>query len=147
MMLGEDSTVGRYWEQVGKEASRRHITGVVFMGAHWEVDGDGVEIASNPGAGAVVKQPVAWVTPDKYVDYEVRAALLSSASLLQLFLSLCFRSIRRPSSPSAFKISSPLRESLQNSIRRSSGVSHIFQFQYAFFEYPLIAQRLPETLR
>lgn len=70
-MLGEDSSAGRYWEEVGREASRRQISGVVFMGAHWEVDGDGVEIASNPGAGAVVKQPVAWVTPDKYVDYEV----------------------------------------------------------------------------
>lgn len=78
MMLGEDSTAGRYWEEVGKEAMKRGIKGVVFMGAHWEVGGAGVEIASNPGKDAVVKQPVAWVTPDKYVDYEVseRAAFL-----------------------------------------------------------------------
>ncbi|ORY86669.1 catalytic LigB subunit of aromatic ring-opening dioxygenase, partial [Leucosporidium creatinivorum] len=71
MMLGEDSSAGRYWQLVGEEALKRGVEGVVFMGAHWEVDGAGVEIASNPGAGAVVKQPVAWVTPDKYVDYEV----------------------------------------------------------------------------
>lgn len=71
-MLGEDSTAGRYWQQVGEEAMRRGIKGVVFMGAHWEVGGSGVEIASNPGKDAVTKQPVAWVTPDKYVDYEVR---------------------------------------------------------------------------
>lgn len=72
MMLGEDSTAGRYWEEVGREAMKRGVEGVVFMGAHWEVTGSGVEIASNPGKDAVVKQPVAWVTPDKYVDYEVR---------------------------------------------------------------------------
>ena len=75
MMLGEDSTAGRYWEEVGKEALKRGVKGVVFMGAHWEVGGAGVEIASNPGKDAVVKQPVAWVTPDKYVDYEVSLAL------------------------------------------------------------------------
>lgn len=75
MMLGEDSSAGRYWEEVGREAMARNIEGVVFMGAHWEVSGAGVEISSNPGRDAVVKQPVAWVTPDKYVNYEVRASL------------------------------------------------------------------------
>ncbi|KWU43411.1 LigB subunit of an aromatic-ring-opening dioxygenase LigAB [Rhodotorula sp. JG-1b] len=74
MMLGEDSTAGRYWEEVGKEALKRGVKGVVFMGAHWEVGGAGVEIASNPGKDAVVKQPVAWVTPDKYVDYEINSS-------------------------------------------------------------------------
>ncbi|GJN88254.1 hypothetical protein Rhopal_001219-T1 [Rhodotorula paludigena] len=74
MMLGEDSTAGRYWEEVGREAMKRGVEGVVFMGAHWEVTGSGVEIASNPGKDAVVKQPVAWVTPDKYVDYEINSS-------------------------------------------------------------------------
>ncbi|GAA6008901.1 DODA-type extradiol aromatic ring-opening family dioxygenase [Rhodotorula paludigena] len=74
MMLGEDSTAGRYWEEVGREAIKRGVEGVVFMGAHWEVTGSGVEIASNPGKDAVVKQPVAWVTPDKYVDYEINSS-------------------------------------------------------------------------
>ena len=84
MMLGEDSTAGRYWEEVGKEALKRGVKGVVFMGAHWEVGGAGVEIASNPGKDAVVKQPVAWVTPDKYVDYEV--SLILWAVIRSLFL-------------------------------------------------------------
>ncbi|GAA5875176.1 hypothetical protein JCM8547_005543 [Rhodosporidiobolus lusitaniae] len=74
MMLGEDSTAGRYWESVGKEALKRGVIGVVFMSSHWEISGNGVEIASNPGAENVVKQPVAWVTPDKYVDYEINSS-------------------------------------------------------------------------
>jgi hypothetical protein len=71
MMLGEDSSAGRFWQSVGEEASRRGVEGVVFMGAHWEVGGNGVEIASNPGKDHVKKQPVAWVESSKYLDYEV----------------------------------------------------------------------------
>ncbi|BGP33025.1 hypothetical protein JCM10296v2_004814 [Rhodotorula toruloides] len=74
MMLGEDSSAGRYWQSVGEEARKRGVKGVVFLGAHWEVSGTGVEIASNPGAKSVIKQPVAWVTPDKYVDYEINSS-------------------------------------------------------------------------
>lgn len=70
-MLGEDSSAGRFWQSVGEAASRRGVDGVVFMGAHWEVGGSGVEIASNPGKEHVKKQPVAWVEPSKYVDYAV----------------------------------------------------------------------------
>ncbi|SCV74179.1 BQ2448_6611 [Microbotryum intermedium] len=72
MMLGEDSAAGRYWQKVGEEAMARKIEGVVFMGAHWEVNGDGFEIASN--ASEPVKQPVAWVSPDKYIDYNINVS-------------------------------------------------------------------------
>lgn len=41
MMLGEDSTAGRYWQKVGEEALARGVKGVVFMSAHWEVGGAG----------------------------------------------------------------------------------------------------------
>ncbi len=41
MMLGEDSTAGRYWQKVGEEAKARGIKGVVFMSSHWEVGGTG----------------------------------------------------------------------------------------------------------
>lgn len=73
MMLGEDSTAGRWWQQVGEEAIRRKVDGIVFMGAHWEVSGKGVEIAAN--ATNPEKQPVAWVSPDKYIDYYVSPCL------------------------------------------------------------------------
>ncbi|KAM0753459.1 LigB subunit of an aromatic-ring-opening dioxygenase LigAB [Meredithblackwellia eburnea MCA 4105] len=72
MMLGEDSGPGRYWESVGKEAMKRGVKGVIFMGAHWEVSGAGVEIASNDGNPK--KQPVAWVEPAKYVDYQINSS-------------------------------------------------------------------------
>lgn len=72
MMLGEDTSVGRFWQAVGETARNQGVKGVVFMGSHWEVGGSGVEIASNPGSEHVKKQPVAWVEPSKYVDYEVR---------------------------------------------------------------------------
>ncbi|SCZ98968.1 BZ3500_MvSof-1268-A1-R1_Chr3-1g05738 [Microbotryum saponariae] len=72
MMLGEDSSAGRYWQKVGEEAMARKIEGVVFMGAHWEVNGNGFEIASN--ASEPVKQPVAWVSPDKYIDYNINVS-------------------------------------------------------------------------
>lgn len=78
MMLGEHSSAGAYWQKVGEEATRRGVKGLVFMGAHWEVGGEGVEIASNPGKDHVVKQPVAWVEPAKYVNYEVRSVRASA---------------------------------------------------------------------
>ena len=44
MMLGEDSAPGRFWEGVGREAQKRGIKGIVWMGAHWETDGEGFEV-------------------------------------------------------------------------------------------------------
>ena len=58
------------------------------MGAHWEVGGEGVEIASNPGAANVVKQPVAWVEPSKYINYEVSLAPLPEFSIAEFFADL-----------------------------------------------------------
>ncbi|KAM0793766.1 hypothetical protein ACM66B_001184 [Microbotryomycetes sp. NB124-2] len=72
MMLGEDTESGRWWQSVGEEAMKRKVKGVVFLGAHWEVSGNGVEIASNDGNPK--KQPVAWVEPSKYVDYQINSS-------------------------------------------------------------------------
>lgn len=43
MMLGEDSAPGFFWQSVGNEAKKRGVKGIVFMGAHWEVE-DGFEV-------------------------------------------------------------------------------------------------------
>ncbi|EPQ32132.1 uncharacterized protein PFL1_00329 [Pseudozyma flocculosa PF-1] len=72
MMLGEDSTPARYWEKMGQEALRRGIKQVIMMGAHWEVTGDTIHVASNPTPPN--KQPVAWVEPARYVDYKINAS-------------------------------------------------------------------------
>lgn len=37
------------------------------QGAHWHVDGDHFEVATNPKPS---KQPVAWVDPSKYMDFD-----------------------------------------------------------------------------
>ena len=57
------------------------------MGAHWEVGGAGVEIASNDGAEKVVTQPVAWVDPAKYVHYKINASPSLAAKVQQLLTS------------------------------------------------------------
>lgn len=44
MMLGEDSAPAKFWQSVGVEAKRRGIKGIVWMGAHWEVSGEGFEV-------------------------------------------------------------------------------------------------------
>ena len=93
MMLGEWSTAGAYWQSVGEEAVRRGVKGLVFMGAHWEVGGEGVEIASNPGAANVVKQPVAWVEPSKYINYEVSIAPLPELTFAELSADLPYSQI------------------------------------------------------
>jgi aromatic ring-opening dioxygenase catalytic subunit (LigB family) len=56
------------------------------MGAHWEVSGAGVEIASNDGAENVGTQPVAWVDPAKYVNYKINSSP-SLASKVQHLLT------------------------------------------------------------
>jgi len=69
MMLGEDSAPGFFWRQVGQEAKRRGVKGIVWMGAHWECTGEGFEIAANPTTPK--KQPVGWVDPQKYTDLQI----------------------------------------------------------------------------
>lgn len=45
MMLGEDSKPAEFWQNVGKEAKRRGIKGIIWMGAHWEATGEGFEVS------------------------------------------------------------------------------------------------------
>lgn len=70
MMLGEESTSADYWKQCGDEALAHGIKGVVMMGAHWDATYDAIEVATNPDPG---KSPVAYVHPDKYVNYKLNA--------------------------------------------------------------------------
>ncbi|KKK24657.1 aromatic ring-opening dioxygenase family protein [Aspergillus ochraceoroseus] len=64
MMLGEQSESADYWRKCGEEALARNIQG----GAHWDCLGDHIEVATNPNPG---KSPVAYVRPDKYIQYEL----------------------------------------------------------------------------
>lgn len=88
MMLGEPSAPAAYWEQVGRQAIEQGVERIImmvsgtrllfgqrvvlltvqcFQGAHWHVDGDHFEVATNPNPP---KQPVAWVDPSKYQNLD-----------------------------------------------------------------------------
>ncbi|KAL4927330.1 DODA-type extradiol aromatic ring-opening family dioxygenase [Aspergillus undulatus] len=68
MMLGEESSSADYWRKCGAEALANGIKGVIIMGAHWDTINDGLEVATNPSPA---KSPVAYVHPDKYVNYKL----------------------------------------------------------------------------
>jgi len=68
MMLGEESASATYWKQCGDDALAHGIKGVIIMGAHWDVRGDKVQVATNPKPN---KSPVAYVHPSKYADYKL----------------------------------------------------------------------------
>lgn len=68
MMLGEESASATYWKKCGDEALAHDIKGVIIMGAHWDVRGDKVQVATNATPN---KSPVAYVHPSKYADYKL----------------------------------------------------------------------------
>ncbi|KAL4865533.1 hypothetical protein BDV12DRAFT_211026 [Aspergillus spectabilis] len=68
MMLGEESSSADYWRKCGTEALARGIKGVIIMGAHWDSHYDTVEVSTNP---TPAKSPVAYVNPEKYVNYKL----------------------------------------------------------------------------
>ncbi|EPS27219.1 hypothetical protein POX_e06194 [Penicillium oxalicum] len=81
MMLGEESTSADYWKKCGDEALARNIKGVIIMGAHWDCLGDRIEVSTNPNPG---KSPVAYVNPDKYVNYKLNPDLETTERCIQM---------------------------------------------------------------
>lgn len=71
-MLGEESTSADYWKHCGDVALEHGIKGVIMMGAHWDANNDRIEVAMNPSPA---KSPVAYVHPDKYVNYKLNPDL------------------------------------------------------------------------
>ncbi|PWN20896.1 LigB subunit of an aromatic-ring-opening dioxygenase LigAB [Microstroma glucosiphilum] len=67
-MMGEQSEPAAYWEEVGRRAIECGVERLVFQGAHWHPDTPDFLVATNPKPP---KQPVAWVEPSKYVNFEV----------------------------------------------------------------------------
>lgn len=71
-MLGERSAPAAYWEQIGRQALEQGVEKIVMMGAHWETLDDRVMVSANP---TPPKQPVAWVDPKKYKDFDLNPDL------------------------------------------------------------------------
>ncbi|KAF5596789.1 aromatic ring-opening dioxygenase family [Fusarium subglutinans] len=81
MMLGEESESADYWKKAGDQALANNIKGVIMMGAHWDAEGDRMQVAMNPKPG---KSPVAYVHPSKYVDYELNPDLETGERCISL---------------------------------------------------------------
>ncbi|KAF1984855.1 aromatic ring-opening dioxygenase family protein [Aulographum hederae CBS 113979] len=79
MMLGEESTSADYWKACGDLALSHNIKGVIMMGAHWDAAGDAIEVATNPSPA---KSPLAYVHPDKYVNYKLNPDLKTAERVL-----------------------------------------------------------------
>ncbi|KAL4876678.1 Extradiol ring-cleavage dioxygenase, class III enzyme, subunit B [Aspergillus karnatakaensis] len=81
MMLGEESESADYWRKCGAEALARGIKGVVIMGAHWDSQNDTLEVSTNP---TPAKSPVAYVNPEKYVNYKLTPDLPTAQRCITL---------------------------------------------------------------
>lgn len=81
MMLGEESASAAYWKACGDEAIANKVKGVVIMGAHWDVTGDKIQVATNPKPN---KSPVAYVHPSKYEDYKLNPDLATGRRCVEM---------------------------------------------------------------
>ncbi|KAH9842196.1 LigB subunit of an aromatic-ring-opening dioxygenase LigAB [Teratosphaeria destructans] len=87
MMLGEESSSATYWKQCGDEALAHGIKGVIMMGAHWDAEGDSIQVSANP---TPAKSPVGYVHPSKYKDYELVPDLEASETCLDMLRAAGF---------------------------------------------------------
>ncbi|CAK7207202.1 hypothetical protein SEUCBS139899_010011 [Sporothrix eucalyptigena] len=81
MMLGEPSEAADYWKRAGDEALAAGVKGIIMMGAHWDANGDRIEVATNPKPE---KSPVAYVHPSKYADYPLKPDLPTAQRCIKL---------------------------------------------------------------
>ncbi|KAF1816417.1 LigB subunit of an aromatic-ring-opening dioxygenase LigAB [Eremomyces bilateralis CBS 781.70] len=94
MMLGEESESADYWKRCGDEALRRGVKGVIMMGAHWDAEGDRIEVATNPDPK---KSPVAYVHPDKYRNYKLNPDLTTAERCIKMLRTQGFNVDGNPS--------------------------------------------------
>ncbi|KAG7530444.1 hypothetical protein FFLO_05043 [Filobasidium floriforme] len=92
-MLGERSAPAAYWEQVGRQALAEGVERIVIMGAHWESLDDQIMISANPKPE---KQPVAWVDPAKYVDFDLNPDVEFASTVQQMLLKAGFNAKLEP---------------------------------------------------
>lgn len=92
-MLGEPSAPAAYWEQVGRLAIEQGVERIIMMGAHWHPEGDAFYVATNPQPS---KQPVAWVDPKKYKDFDPNIDVKFSEHVLRELRSRDFNVMPAP---------------------------------------------------
>ncbi|KAL3475983.1 Extradiol ring-cleavage dioxygenase, class III enzyme, subunit B [Aspergillus californicus] len=77
MMLGEESSLAKYWKQYGDKALKNRIKGIVIMVC---------TLRNKPD----VKSPVAYVHPSKYVDYKLNTDLETPERCIKLLVDAGF---------------------------------------------------------
>lgn len=93
MMLGEESKSATYWKKCGDEALANGVKHIVMMGAHWAALNDVIEVATNPNPA---KSPVAYVHPDKYVNYKLNPDLPMAERCIQMLKQAGFNARANP---------------------------------------------------
>lgn len=92
-MLGERSAPAAYWEEVGRQALRQGVERIVMMGAHWECTGNRIEVSANPNPP---KQPVTWVDPKKYKEFDTNPDLEFAKVVRQMLADKGFEVYEQP---------------------------------------------------
>ncbi|KAK5064584.1 hypothetical protein LTR84_000417 [Exophiala bonariae] len=81
MLLGEDSRVRDYWRKLGQDALNHGVKGIIIMGAHWNNDGPGVKVATNP---APTFMPLANTHPKHWSGWKPNPDLETSRRIIQM---------------------------------------------------------------
>lgn len=92
-MLQNRTAAAAYWEEVGRQALRQGVERIVMMGAHWETMGEKILVSANPNPP---KQPVAWVDPNRYVDFDLNPDLELASEVATLFQEAGFDAALEP---------------------------------------------------
>ncbi|GHJ83651.1 hypothetical protein NliqN6_0053 [Naganishia liquefaciens] len=92
-MLQNRTAAAAYWEQVGRQALEQGVERIVMMGAHWETMGEKILVSANP---APPKQPVAWVDPARYVDFDLNPDLELASEVVGLLSDAGFDAALEP---------------------------------------------------
>ncbi|KAH8083132.1 Extradiol ring-cleavage dioxygenase, class III enzyme, subunit B [Filobasidium floriforme] len=80
-MLQSRTAPAAYWEEVGRQALAQGVERIVIMGAHWETLGETVRVSGNPDP---VKQPVAWVDPKLYTEFDLNPDMELAAEVTEM---------------------------------------------------------------
>ena len=92
-MLQNRTAAAAYWEQVGRQALDQGVERIVMMGAHWETMGEKILVSANP---VPPKQPVAWVDPARYVDFDLNPDLELASEVVGLLADAGFDAALEP---------------------------------------------------
>ncbi|KAJ4855564.1 catalytic ligB subunit of aromatic ring-opening dioxygenase domain-containing protein [Trichoderma breve] len=93
LLTGEQSHIRDYWLSHGDKAIQYGIKGVIIMGAHWNIRGRKVRVATNTNP---VPQNIPLVRRSEYVDYKCTADVKTAKRCLEMLRAAGFDSEEDP---------------------------------------------------